>query len=356
MLAAMQSAQCKHHALPNVGPRTANVVAHRNARPDHVIIGERTHGHLLPDPVRGLPRGERSDLALLALRSTPRPLEPPRAVEAGIPDVSDAHGPLRAGVEVPVLPIQKRALRHGWRARERERTSDHRRGRDERKPAWSFGQAGKQNEHDRQDHHSAAELAAPCQQRRRPACADEEEHDGEDDATGSDGERDHEGEREDRDQKHVVHMRVRRGIDRQAVVVEVQETAAEPRAERAEVALPSRPQRLRGDGERDPDRKEPCDRKGDEAEPERSEQDRSDREQDEHERPTAARTWFFEPQPVDGDHQPSETGNYDRPKHGPPRASLANALRGHRRRAPPQPPRRPRASARARAPASGPLC
>ena len=277
------------------------------------------------------------------------------AVVAGIPDVSDAHGPLRAGVEVPVLPIQKRALRHGWRARERERTSDHRRGRDEREPAWSFGQAGKQNEHDRQDHHSAAELAAPCQQRRRPACADEEEHDGEDDATGSDGERDHKGEREDRDQKHVVHVRVRRGIDRQAVVVEVQETAAEPRAKGAEVALPSRPQRLRGDGERDPDRKEPCDRKGDEAEPERSEQDRSDREQDEHERPTAARTWFFEPQPVDGDHQPSETGNYDRPKHGPPRASPANALRGHRRRAPPQPPRRPRASARARVPASGPL-
>ena len=245
MLVALQSAQCEHHALSKIGPRTADVVAHGNARADHVLIGERTDRHLLTKPVRRMPRCSGSDLALLAGRSAPRVLEPACAVEAiehrgppveravrrpdgehgrsvlreadpvvaGIPDVSDAHGLLRARVEVPVLPVEERALRHGRRARERERAGDDGCGGDERKPTRAFRQPGQQNEHDGEDHHTAADLPAACKQRRGPAGADEKEHDGEDGVTGGDGERDGERERENRGEKHVVHVRVCGRVD-----------------------------------------------------------------------------------------------------------------------------------------------
>ena len=112
------------------------------------------------------------------------------AVIAGIPDVAHADGVLLARVEVPVLPVEERALRYRRRARERERTGDDRRCRDERKPAWSVGETGEEQEQDGEDGHPAADLAAARKQGRGPPRSHEEEDHGKQDAPGGNGERD----------------------------------------------------------------------------------------------------------------------------------------------------------------------
>src|SRR6185369_17980696 len=99
---------------------------------------------------------------------------------------------------------------------------------------------------------SSLELAAACEQRRGPARSHEEEDHRRDGSTRRNGERDGEGERKDREEQDLVHVRMLHRIDREAKVVEVEKAAAEARAERPEEALASWLERDRRDRERNP--------------------------------------------------------------------------------------------------------
>jgi hypothetical protein len=146
-----------------------------------------------------------------------------------------------------VLPVEERALRDGRRARERQGPAEHGARRDQRQPAWSCGHPCEQRECHRQDGEPAAELVATGKQRRGPPRGEEEEHNGEERPARSDGEPDGKGESEDRDEDDGVHLGMLSRVERHAVVVEVEEAAREPGAERAEEGVPARPERRRRD-------------------------------------------------------------------------------------------------------------
>ncbi len=167
------------------------------------------------------------------------------AAVVSVPDVADTHRFLWARVEVPMLPVEECALRDSRRARERQGAAEYRACRDQRQPARPFGHAGEQRERDCQDREPAAELVAAGKKRRRPAGGEKEEHDREERPARGHRERDGKGETEDRNQDDCVHLGMRRGIDRQAIVVEVEEAARKPGAERSEETSSAGPDRPR---------------------------------------------------------------------------------------------------------------
>src|SRR2546422_142355 len=100
-------------------------------------------------------------------------------------------------------------------------------GGNESRRVQPLGQPCEKDEHARQDDHSATELVPAGEQRRRPACCEEEQKHREDGPARSDRQRKHQREAEDRGQDHLVHALVLDRIDRKPEVVEVQETARE---------------------------------------------------------------------------------------------------------------------------------
>ena len=251
------------------------------------------------------------------------------SVVARIPDVLDAHRLLWARVEVPVLPVEERALRDRRRTRERQRACDDRPGRDQCQLARTLGHAGEQCEGHRKDCDTATELVAPRQERGGPAGADEEEHDSQERVARCDRERDREREAEDRNEDDRVHRRMGRRVEREPEVVEVEEAAREPGADRSEEAVAAGPECERREREHDAGGDQRRKRDAHKPQPERPQQHRSDGEGSEDERAAAARPRLLEPKPVDGDHERRRRRERDRLKHA--RHPVSARRRGTRR-------------------------
>src|SRR5437667_9706381 len=157
-----------------------------------MVVLECDDGDFLRDEIRALSRLSRHELVALERGLVPHVLEPARPVESiehrrapvvrtvwgadrqyrrlllrkadaavmCIPDVADADSFLWTRIEVPVLPVEERALRDGRRARERECPADHGACGDQRQSTRSLGHACEQCKGDREDGNAAAELVA----------------------------------------------------------------------------------------------------------------------------------------------------------------------------------------------------
>ena len=181
-------------------------------------------------------------------------------------------------VEVPLLPLDDLALRHG-RARG---AGEHDRDRDQR-PA-----PREDDEHRGDDRRSLEQRARTAGERRRPAGA------GEDDERGGDRTANREGERqcepEDGGQHDASHLAVEARVERRPHVVEVEEAASEPRHDTTGVPPEAVRETSRHHDGRDDRHAEPG-------------EDRHECERDEGDDPQPTLAWVLEAHPGDGDHR-----------------------------------------------------
>ena len=152
------------------------------------------------------------------------------AVVVRVPDITDADRLLRTRVEIPLLPVEERVLRDRGGARQGEGTEDHHGSGTDCEAARTLGQSREQQQRDGQDDDAAAELAASGEERRRPTRAHQKCDHRRHGPARADRESDRQGEREDRDQDDLVHAVKLARVEREPVVIEVEEAALEAHA------------------------------------------------------------------------------------------------------------------------------